>query len=131
MPISRTHITRPLIPKDFAHLSLSQFRHHRTLASVVPAKLTQTLICASCVRKKLFQCVNREEFERLQTLTGKPFSLDAMADESGLNALCAEYCNKTNSFLRFNAAGHHVWINSPYCLLETFLKHYLKCKHTR
>ncbi|GIM11516.1 hypothetical protein Vretimale_14990, partial [Volvox reticuliferus] len=130
-PISRTHLTRPLIPKDFAHLSLSQFRQRRASKVVVPAQTVQTLICASRMRKKLSQCVAREEFERLQTLTGKTFSLDAMADESGNNALCTQYCHKANSFLKFNASGHHVWINPPYCLLDTFLKHYLKCKRTR
>ncbi len=41
---------------------------------------------------------------------------------------CFEKCCNDDQFLAVNAAGHHVWLNMPEHLAESYILHYLECK---
>ena len=71
----------------------------------------------------------RCEFERMQSLTGRVFDLDACCNADGSNRLCDHYCSPgEQSFLLHNCAGKHVWINPPFNQVPEFVDHYLECK---
>ena len=71
------------------------------------------------------RCLRREWFERIQRQVGRTFTLDACANDSGDNALCARYCSPQQSFLERSLAGEHVWINPPFSNIRAFIDHYL------
>lgn len=60
----------------------------------------------------------------LQSKIGVPFTMDACANHTGDNALCAKYYSKTNSFLQADLNNEHVWCNPPFIMLEECLTHY-------
>lgn len=66
-------------------------------------------------------------FAELQKLSGKPFTLDAAACDSGNNAHCAAFCSPSRSFLGKLHTGH-LWINAPFTMLLEFAQHYMQCK---
>ena len=66
-------------------------------------------------------------FHEIQALCGREFTLDAAANDNGDNALCANFCSPSNSFMSTEHTGH-IWINAPFTQLTTFVQHYLHCK---
>ena len=73
--------------------------------------------------KKLLPTVFRE----IQALCGREFTLDALANDNGDNALCTNFCSPANSLMSREHTGH-IWINAPFTQLPTFVQHYLHCK---
>lgn len=55
-------------------------------------------------------------FSELQSLSGKPFTLDAAANDSGDNAHCSSFCSPSRSFMNELHSGH-IWVNAPFTLL--------------
>lgn len=66
-------------------------------------------------------------FAEIQALSGRMFTLDAAASDSGDNAHCTNFCSPSNSFLSSEHVGH-IWVNAPFTCLTAFLQHYLHCK---
>ena len=66
-------------------------------------------------------------FQEIQALCGREFTLDAVANDSGDNSLCTNFCSPSNSFMSREHTGH-IWINAPFTQLTTFVQHYLHCK---
>ena len=71
------------------------------------------------------------EFSCFVSVLGHAFDIDACANDSGDNALVTTYCSPSNSFLRHDCSGKHVWCNPPFAHAEAFLLHYLACKSKR
>jgi hypothetical protein len=75
------------------------------------------------------RCLKVTDFERVQTLFGTPFTMDAFASDDGSNALCQRYCSPGKSFFDVKTlAGETVWINAPFNKLGAALRHYLALK---
>ena len=60
-------------------------------------------------------------------MSGREFTLDAAASDSGDNTHCTDFCSPSNSFMSKVHTGH-IWINAPFTQLTTFVQHYLHCK---
>ena len=71
-------------------------------------------------------------FTWIEKQIGRPFTLDACANDNGNNALCQEYCSPSHSFLNYNCAGRTVWLNPPFnnAMMKAMILHYLHCKNT-
>ena len=65
---------------------------------------------------------------KLENVTCKRFTIDACCDNDGVTKQCADYCSPAKSFLHSIVSGQHVWIHAPFRQIESFVKHYLKCK---
>ena len=59
--------------------------------------------------------------------SGRTFTSDAAASDSGDNAHCAKFCKPSNSFMSREHVGH-TWVNAPFSQVASFLQHYLHCK---
>jgi Reverse transcriptase (RNA-dependent DNA polymerase)/Retroviral aspartyl protease len=69
------------------------------------------------------------EFQKLQTLLGVTFTLDACANVDGSNALCPHYCSPDTPFLRTDLANETVWLNPPFThSLSSYLDHFYEQK---
>jgi len=68
-----------------------------------------------------------QHFADIQKLSGKAFTLDAAANDSGNNAHCGSFCCPSRSFLNKLHSGH-IWINAPFTKLNEFIEHYHECK---
>jgi RNase H-like domain found in reverse transcriptase/Reverse transcriptase (RNA-dependent DNA polymerase)/Aspartyl protease len=69
----------------------------------------------------------RERFEEIQSQVG-PFTIDACADVEGTNAQVPNYCSRNRSVFDADLAGHNVWCNGPFSLIQELLNHYRACK---
>ncbi len=67
------------------------------------------------------------EFEIIQALT-RTFTLDAFADDSGLNTLCETYCSPKASFFLQSCTEAHVWVHPPFSVITQTLNHYFALK---
>lgn len=67
------------------------------------------------------------DLQEIQALSGREFTLDAAALDSGENALCSNFCSPSTSFMSATHTGH-IWINAPFTQLTAFVQHYLHCK---
>lgn len=72
----------------------------------------------------------REVLVKLEAKCGNKFTYDACCDNNGVNAHCQKFSSPANSFLKSDVCGQHVWLHAPLEKLESFMKHYLKCKGT-
>ena len=68
-------------------------------------------------------------FKQIQKLCKHTFILDACANHSGDNALCAQYCSPEDSFLSRDLQGEFVWLNPPFKCANEFLEAYFAQKH--
>lgn len=68
------------------------------------------------------------EFDRLQRLSGRTFTVDACANPSGDNALCTRFFSANNSFLKQDLGNEFLWINPPFSRAFDFLTHYFAQK---
>ena len=75
-----------------------------------------------------FDAPTRTGQREIQALSGRQFTLDAAANDSGDNALCTEFHSPSNSFLSKTHDSGHMWINAPFMKLLDFLKPYNACK---
>ena len=91
------------------------------LASADPAQCASDLLHLQ--DRRLLQPLVSE----LQSLSGKSFTLDAAANDSGDNAHSSSFCSPSNSFMNELHSGH-IWVNAPFTLLLEFVQHYLQCK---
>ena len=66
-------------------------------------------------------------FAEIEALAGRAFTLDAAANDAGDNAMCADFCSPSNSFLAAEHTGH-IWIHAPFTKLLPFVQHYLHSK---
>ena len=66
-------------------------------------------------------------FAEIQALSGRTFTLDAAASDSGDNTHCADFCSPSNSFMA-QPRNDHIWINAPFTQLTAFVQHYLHSK---
>ena len=71
--------------------------------------------------------IKRPEYEHIQDLTSA-FTLDAFADNDGVNAMCKNYHCPNDSFYKKSLSNSHVWINPPFHLMEQTLQHYISEK---
>ena len=76
---------------------------------------------------------SRFQFERLQTLSGTPFTLEACPAVDGQCVLvpCLDGLTAVSSTEGAGCnvkSGHHIWANAPFHLLFDCLKQYLSCK---
>ena len=91
------------------------------LASADPAQCASDLLHLQ--DRRLLQPL----FSELQSLSGKSFTLNAAANDSGDNAHCSSFCSPSSSFMNELHSGH-IWVNAPFTLLLEFVQHYLQCK---
>jgi hypothetical protein len=74
----------------------------------------------------------RNEFTKLQILSGTDFTVDACCNSDGPNSHCHQYCSRAqNDALQFDFTGHHSWFNPPFSNpteVIHFIKHYQVCK---
>lgn len=70
---------------------------------------------------------DRSEFLRLSEQFG-PFTLDACADDLGLNAQVKSFCSPSNSFMSAKVVGENVWLHPPYGSATSFLEYYMAGK---
>ena len=69
-----------------------------------------------------------DEFRKIEQQTGQRFTVDACCNDSGLDSHCATFYSPTQSFLRADVAGQHVWLHPPFNNVYPFIAHYLQCK---
>ena len=73
--------------------------------------------------------IKPDDFARVQTASGKTFTLDAFCKSDGSNALVARFLSPANSFFDSTSLrGEHIWVNPPFHMIEQTLKHYLALK---
>ena len=117
-----------------AAASLSDAPHHQPSVAARQSSGYSKLAAATPVKpsapnwvwsegRKLLPTV----FQEIQTLCGREFTLDAVANDNGDNALCTNFCSPSNSCISREHTGH-IWINAPFTQLTTFVQHYLHCK---
>ena len=104
--------------KDKTHLTSTVFN----VQTVIPNQKVAFDRTDRQLDPKLFKAI---------AMDTQPFTLDACCNPDGSNKLCDTYCSEENSFLKFNCAGHHVWINPPYSKsrILQFLQHYMAVKN--
>jgi hypothetical protein len=71
--------------------------------------------------------LKRTEFRHLEELTGKPFTWDAAADDTGTNAQCQQFSSPSRPFEKQDIAGQHVWMHPPLQRAEEFMSHFYAC----
>lgn len=76
------------------------------------------------------RAINKSDFESVQALSGRTFTLDACSNPCGDNALCGQYCSTEKSFFDHAVIGNHVWLNAPFSQLYDFVDHYVGQKQT-
>ena len=71
-----------------------------------------------------------EIWRAVENLSGSSFTLDACCDVEGKNSFCNKFCAPTpdKDFFATVLAGEHVWMNSPFTGLRTFVARYLQQK---
>lgn len=73
--------------------------------------------------------LSKKEFQLIENLTGKQFSIDCFCNPTGSNALVSRFHSPRDSFFNTTSLAHqHVWVNPPFNLIEPGLKHYLALK---
>jgi hypothetical protein len=72
------------------------------------------------------------EFERIQNQLNLRFTVDAAADDFGLNAKCKRFFSPARSFLRQMSleTSDCVWINAPFHALASWVRQYKALKAT-
>ena len=92
------------------HLTIS---HLRQLANLPPPSSGYSKVAAASTanstapdwvwseNRKLLPTV----FQEIQALCGREFNLDAAANDNGDNALCANFCSPSNSFMSKEHTG--------------------------
>ena len=80
------------------------------------------------VRENVDRMLVRDVFVKLENMTGKRLTVDACCHNDGVTKQCADYCSPAQSSLRADVSGQHVWFHAPFRQIESFVKHYLKCK---
>lgn len=70
-----------------------------------------------------------KEFQVIQDLSGRAFSMDAFC-YTGSNARCPQFCSPDQA-LAFDYSGHHTWFQPPFsnqAHITKLLQHYTNCK---
>lgn len=71
----------------------------------------------------------KSEFDKIQTLSGRQFTVDAFCNADGSNSLCKKFYSRQNSFLKSKlVSGEHLWMNAPFPSMDASLKHYVQSK---
>ena len=71
--------------------------------------------------------ITRSEYNRVQDLVGKPFTLEAFAPVAD-DALCKDYCMDVADFDARSLTDQHIWIAAPPAVLPSLIDSYVSRK---